>query len=87
MLCEKGLDKFAKSIDSGQPAQSAQADLSRNLLLLVSFQQAKETVYFMIAEPQNSVGSVADLRTGGRWFDPRLGQHSFSGLMIGFIPL
>ena len=42
------------------------------------------------AEPHNSVGSVADLRTGGRWFDPRLGQYSFRGLMIviaaGFIP-
>ena len=43
------------------------------------------------AEPHISVGSVADLRTGGRWFDPRLGQYSFQGLMIviatGFIPL
>ena len=38
----------------------------------------------------SSVGGVADLRTGGRWFDPRLGQYSFQGLMIvmatGFIP-
>ena len=34
------------------------------------------------AEPHSSVGSVADLRTGGRWFDPRLGQYSFRGLMI-----
>ena len=37
------------------------------------------------------VGSVADLRTGCRWFDLRLGQYSFQGLMIviaaGFIPL
>ena len=37
------------------------------------------------------VGSVADLRTRGRWFDPRLGQYSFRGLMIviatGFSPL
>ena len=36
-------------------------------------------------------GSVVDLRTGGRWFDTRLGQYSFRGLMIviatGFIPL
>ena len=43
------------------------------------------------AEPHSSVGSVADLKTGGRWFDPRLGQFSFSGLMIviatGFVPL
>ena len=47
------------------------------------------------AEPHSSVGSFADLRTGGHWFDPRfnswLGQYSFQGLMIviatGFIPL
>ena len=31
-------------------------------------------------EPRSSVGSVANLRTGGRWFDPRLGQYSFRGL-------
>ena len=41
------------------------------------------------AEPHSSVGSVADLRTGGRWFDPRLGQYSLRRLMIvivtGFI--
>ena len=44
----------------------------------------------LLAEPHSSVGSVANLRTGGRWFDPRLGQYSFRGLMIviatGFIP-
>ena len=28
------------------------------------------------------VGSVVDLKTGGHWFDPRLGQYSFRGLMI-----
>ena len=43
------------------------------------------------AEPLCSVGSVADLRTGGRWFDPGLEKYSFRGLMIviatGFIPL
>ena len=37
------------------------------------------------------VGSVADLITGGCWFDPRLGQYSFRRLMIiittGFIHL
>ena len=46
---------------------------------------------FMCKRPElhSSVGSVADLRTGGFWFDPRLGQYSFRGLMIviatGFI--
>ena len=43
------------------------------------------------AEPHSAVGSFVDLRTGGRWFDPRLGQYSFRRLMIviaaGFIPL
>ena len=38
-----------------------------------------------------SVGSAQDLRTRGRWSDPRLGQYSFRGLMIviatRFIPL
>ena len=41
--------------------------------------------------PRRSVGSVANLKTGGHWFDPRPGQYSFRGLMIviatGFIPL
>ena len=45
----------------------------------------------VLSEPHSSVGSVADLRTGGHWFDPRLGQYSFRRLMIviatGFIPL
>ena len=43
------------------------------------------------AEPHSSVGSVVDLRTGGRWFDSRLGQYSFRELMTviatGSIPL
>ena len=38
-----------------------------------------------------SVGSLQDLRTENRWFDPRNSQCSFRGLMIviaaGFIPL
>ena len=34
------------------------------------------------AKPHSSVGRAANLRTGGRWFDPRLGQYSFRGLMI-----
>ena len=42
-------------------------------------------------EPHSSVGSCVDLRTGGRWFDPRLRQCFLQGLMIvivtGFIPL
>ena len=41
------------------------------------------------AEPHSSVGRVAGLRTGGRWFDPRLSQYPVRGLMIviatGFI--
>ena len=34
------------------------------------------------AEPHSSVGSAADSRTEGRWFDPRLDQYTFRGLMI-----
>ena len=45
----------------------------------------------MAAKPYSSVGSVKDLRTAGRWFDLRLGQSSFRGLVIviatQFIPL
>ena len=36
----------------------------------------------IIAEPHNSIGSVADLKTGGHLFNPRLSQYSFRGLMI-----
>ena len=45
------------------------------------------------AEPHtcSPVGSVADLRIGGCWFDHRIGQYPFRGLMIviatGFIPI
>ena len=46
---------------------------------------------YRYAEPRSSVGSVADLGTGGLRFDPRLGRYSFRGLMTliatGFIPL
>ena len=35
-----------------------------------------------IAEPHSLVGSGADLRTGGRWLDPQLGQYSFRRLTI-----
>ena len=47
--------------------------------------------FFENAQPHSSVGSIEDLRTGGRLFDPRLDQYSFRELMIvivtGFIPL
>ena len=46
---------------------------------------------YCCAEPPSSVGSVANLRTGGRWLDSRLGKYSFRELMrvfaTGFIPL
>ena len=38
----------------------------------------------------SSVDGIADLRTGGHWFNPMLCQYSFRGLMIvistGFLP-
>ena len=43
-----------------------------------------------LAEHNSPVGNIADLRTGGPWFDPQLGVYSFQVLMIviatGFIP-
>ena len=43
------------------------------------------------AQPHSSDGKVPDLRTGDCWFNPRLDQYSFRGMMIvittGFIPL
>ena len=40
---------------------------------------------------RSSVCGIVDLRTGGLWFDTRLSQYSFRGLMVvivtGFIPL
>ena len=48
-------------------------------------------LFLQRAQLDSSVGSIADLRTGGGWFDPPLGQYSFRGLMIeivtGFIPI
>ena len=47
----------------------------------------------MVLSPSlcRSVGSVQDLRTDGPWFDIKIGQYSFRGLMIvistGYIPL
>ena len=70
-----GVNEFANNIDT---FQTAQTDKGQNGFLFV-------------AEFHSSVGSVQDFRTGGRWFDPRLGQYSFRVLIIviatGFIPL
>ena len=56
-----------------------------------SFYQLNFRTIFLFRKLHNSVGSVQDLRTRGRWFDPGLGQNSFPGLMIviatGRIPL
>ena len=49
MLRENGLNASAKSIDSGQPARTAQADPCRNFLHLVKFLQVKGPYYFMIS--------------------------------------
>ena len=51
-------------------------------LLTQFFFQKPLTSFLTCTEPHSSVGSIADLRTGGRWFDPLLGQYSFRGLMI-----
>ena len=52
---------------------------------------SSSTILHPIAEPHSSVGSVQDLRAGGRPLDPLLVQNSFRELVIvivaGFIPL
>ena len=35
-----------------------------------------------VLKHHSSVGSVAYLRIGGHWFDPRLGQFSFRGFFL-----
>ena len=35
-----------------------------------------------LGRAHSSVGWIEDLRTGGRWFDPRLGRYSFRAQMI-----
>ena len=47
-LFGKKVSASAKSIDSGQPAQSAQADLGRYILFIVNFSHAKGSVCFMV---------------------------------------
>ena len=53
-----------------------------NVKVFVDNQTDKRTGQKLYIEPHSSVGSVADLRTGSLWFDPRLGQHLFRELMI-----
>ena len=57
----------------------------RNYMVLLTLS------FLLQAKPHSSVGTVADLRTGGRWLDPRLSHYSFQELMIvvvtGFTPL
>ena len=62
-----------------------------NFMFWVALIVASNALNLDNVEPHSSVGSIVDLRTGGRWFDPWLGQYSFQGLMMviatGFIPL
>ena len=39
------------------------------------------------AELHSSVGSIVDLRTAGRWFDPYSFQRLMVVIVTGFIPL
>ena len=48
MLCKRGLCAFAKDINTGQPAQTAQADLGQYFLPLVKFLNVQGSVYRMI---------------------------------------
>ena len=78
-------DREAESEDQDQSARMC------SLILLYTLHKTKSkmandmirlnlfTIYLL---PHSSVGSVADLRTGGRWLDPRPGKYSFRGFMI-----
>ena len=44
----RGFGECAKNIDSGQPAQFVQADLSRHLLLMANFKHTKGPSYGMM---------------------------------------
>ena len=48
MLCEKGLNTLAKSFGSCQPAQIAQADMSRNFSLSLNFLPVIGPFYIII---------------------------------------
>ena len=53
-----------------------------------SFETNYGCVHVLKAKPLSSVGSIADLRTGGcSRFDPRLGQVLMIVIATGFIPL
>ena len=43
----RGLTRLAKTIDSGQPARTAQADLSRYFLPVVNFLSVAEPYYLI----------------------------------------
>ena len=43
LLCEKGFNAFAKSINSAQPAQFVQADIDENILLSVNLLLCERT--------------------------------------------
>ena len=58
---KRGFNASAKYIDSGQPAQSAQANLSRNILLLVSLLYI-EGLYHLVT-PLAVKGGPSDLGT------------------------
>ena len=64
---------------------------SKSSILAILRLLSVNTNAFNLGPAHSSVGSIENLRTGGRWFDPQLSQYSFRRLMIviatGFIPL
>ena len=46
-------------------------------LMSLSLLNVSVIMILFAAEPHSSVGSVAHLRTEGRWVDPGLGQYTF----------
>ena len=62
MVCEKGLDVFAKNISPGQPVRTAQAALGRYILPPVNFRHVKGRFIYpindLVVRPNGCYGSI-----------------------------
>ena len=71
-LVKKGLNALTKSIDSCQPAQSAQADMSRNFSLFLNVLYVKRQFYLMTKFVCNSDQSTMATLSFGKELSKRV---------------
>ena len=75
----------AKSIDSGQPEQSAQADLNRNFLPLVKFEYQNTVPPTDLFESGMSTGKACmAFRSRRSYSTNQVSAHASSGMMYLF---